>query len=278
MRRRRLPYEWYPDHLQSFLDSLDDAGNLTTNELKPFHVQRWADSHASCGACFRRGAMLAVEGAFSWAEKLGHIDRSPLRWLEKPKPERDKLVTPDVWPTIRDQFKDGDPFRDLIEFWWETGCRPQEAKAIEARHVLLDRGCVAFPPEESKGKRRWRVILLTPRATEILKRLLPRYPQGVLFRNEDRKPWHRNAVSCRFQRLKEKLGEKYALYDLRHGFATRMLTGGADTLTVAAIMGHTDGKMLAQHYAHLDRHAEFLRQELNRACANDGDAVPRSDY
>src|SRR4051812_47893155 len=79
--RHRAPrtYEWYRDHLQSFLDSLHDAGTPPAKALKPFHVQRWADSHASWGACYRRGAMLAVQRAFSWAEKLGHIDRSPLR-------------------------------------------------------------------------------------------------------------------------------------------------------------------------------------------------------
>jgi integrase len=136
---------------------------------------------------------------------------------------------------------------------------------VEARHVHLDRSCVAFPPEEAKGKRRWRVIFLTARAAEIVARLAKLRPEGPVFRNEDGKPWHRNAVSCRFQRLKKHLGVKFALYDLRHGFATRMLTGGADTLTVAALMGHADGKTLAQHYAHLDRHADFLRGELGRA-------------
>jgi integrase len=259
-------YEWYRDHLQSFLDSLPDALTLPVEELKPFHVQRWVDGHAGWGICSRRGAMMAVQRAFSWAEKLGHIDRSPLRGLEKPKPERrEQFVTPEVWPTIRDRFSEGDPFRDLIEFCWETGCRPQEARAVEARHVLLERSCVAFPPEEAKGKKRWRIIFLTPRAAEILTRRMKRHRAGPVFRNEDGTAWTRSAINCRFDRLKKKLGVKYALYDLRHGFATRMLTGGADTLTVAALMGHVDGKMLAQHYAHLDRHADFLREELKRA-------------
>src|SRR5437868_6803997 len=73
--RPERTYEWYRDHLQSFLDSLPDAATLTVKDLKPFHVQRWVDRHDSWGACFRRGAMMAVQRAFSWAEKLGHIDR-----------------------------------------------------------------------------------------------------------------------------------------------------------------------------------------------------------
>ena len=42
---------------------------------------------------------------------------------------------------------------------------------MEVRHLRLDRRCVLFPPEEAKGRKRWRVIRLTPAAVEILKRM-----------------------------------------------------------------------------------------------------------
>ena len=37
------------------------------------------------------------------------------------------------------------------------------------------------------------------------------------------------SMSCRFGRLKKKLKVKYACYDLRHGFATRMLMNDRDS-------------------------------------------------
>jgi integrase/recombinase XerC len=41
-------------------------------------------------------------------------------------------MTPETWETIKTHYKIGDPFREIVEFAWETGCRPQEAKYIEA--------------------------------------------------------------------------------------------------------------------------------------------------
>ena len=67
----------------------------------------------------------------------------------------------------------------------------------EERHVEADR-CV-FPEKESKGKRRKRIVYLTPTAKEIVTRLMRK--EGRLFRNRRDEPWHRNNVACRFARL-----------------------------------------------------------------------------
>lgn len=53
-----------------------------------------------------------------------------------------------------------------------------------------------------------------------------------------------------------------ACYDARHGFATRKLIQGHDHLTVAAIMGHRDGSMLAKVYSHVDKDTEHLKRAL----------------
>src|SRR5205814_2107342 len=110
---------------------------------------------------------------------------------------------------------------------------------------------VAFPPAEAKGKRRWRVIHLTAKAAAILGRLLAVHAEGLLFRNAKGRPWTAQAMACRFTRLKKHLGTKFAAYDFRHGFCERLLEQGVDHLTVAELMGHADGKMVASVYSHL---------------------------
>lgn len=47
-QKNRAPrtYEWYRDHIQSFLNSLTGAATLTVAELKPFHVIEWVGAHA----------------------------------------------------------------------------------------------------------------------------------------------------------------------------------------------------------------------------------------
>src|SRR5262245_17202625 len=112
------------------------------------------------------------------------------------------------------------------EFAWETGCRPQEVKATEARQVHLAEKMILFPPGEAKGKRRWRRILLEGRAYEIVARLLGKRPCGSLFVNARGRPWTAYCMANRFRRLKKHLGVKYFAYAFRHGFCQRLLEGG----------------------------------------------------
>ena len=174
-------------------------------------------------------------------------------------------MTPADWQTIKTHYPEKDPFRDLLEFSWETGCRPQEAKRIEARHVDLPRMRVAFPPREAKGKCRWRVIHLTATAAQTLVRFVKERPTGFLFVNAAGRPWTAQAMACRFGRLKKHIGTKFAAYDFRHGFCERLLESGADHLTVAELMGHADGKMVAAVYSHLSTADGHLRETFKKA-------------
>src|SRR6185369_3282067 len=93
-----------------------------------------------------------------------------------------------------------------LEFSWETGARPQETVRVEARYVNLSRGRVEIPPSQAKGKKRWRIIYLTERAEEIVRRLMLKHPDGKLFRTIDGTPWRGCAINCRFTRLQAALG------------------------------------------------------------------------
>ncbi len=64
------------------------------------------------------------------------------------------------------------------------------------------------------------------------------------------------------RRLAREHGKGQACYDLRHGFATRKLVQGHDHLTVAELLGHKDGAMLARVYQHLNRNSEHLKKVL----------------
>jgi integrase/recombinase XerC len=262
--RAERTYEWYHDHIQGFINHAGEVVRQPATDLKPFHVVEWADSHAdNWSNAYRRGAIVAIQRPFNFAEQLGYIAHSPIRRIPKPEAQRrEQAVSPEEWQQIKNHYPDGDPFRDMLEFGWETGCRPQEVKRIEPRHVELAQHRVVFPAEESKGKKYCRVIYLTPRAEEILKRQLSQHDEGITFRNKDDHPWTAQAVACRFGRLEKHIGVKYAAYSIRHGFATRKLTEGHDHLTVAEIMGHRDGRMLAQTYQHLNQRGEHLRRVL----------------
>lgn len=248
---------------QSFLDAAPEAARLPAEQFKPYQVTEWVDSHPSWGPTHRRNNIISIQRPYNWALKLGYIDRNPIRNIEKPPPKRrEQAVTPEQWLAIRDRYRDGDTFRDLLEFLWETGCRPQEARAIEQRHVCFERLCVLFPRDEAKGKKRWRIIRLTKRAAEVLQRRMQDHKEGKVFLNSDGRPWTAWSINCRFCRLKKHTGIKHFAYALRHGFATRKLVEGHDHLTIAELLGHSDGTMLAKVYQHLSQNDEHLRKAL----------------
>ena len=212
-RRAATTYEWYHERIQKFISHHRKLAQLPASEILPYHVLEWIEAHGtSWGNAYRRGAITAIQRPYNWAVQLGYIDRSSIARIEKlTAGRREQVMLPADWEKVRNHYPEGDPFRDLLEFAYETGCRPQEAKAIEARHIDLARQRVIFPKEESKGKKRARVILLTTRAASILERRLVKRCKGVVFVNADGNRWTSYAMACRFGRLKKHLGIKWTL-------------------------------------------------------------------
>jgi integrase len=271
--REPRTYTWYRDHIQDFINRKPEAARLPATDLRPFHVVEWADSHGeSWSNAYRRGGIVAIQRPFNWAEELGYLPASPIKRIPKPQPQRrEQYITPDTWIKIRDHYAEGDPFRELLEFSWESGCRPQESKRIEARHVDLLNHRIVFPPDEAKGKKRWRIIRMTPAAEAIIQKRMAEFPEGELFRNEDGRPWTAQAMACRFGRLEKHLGEKFCATAFRHGFAQDMLEQGNDPLTVSELLGHADGRMLATTYSHMNKAESHLERALRSRAAREKD-------
>ncbi len=168
----------------------------------------------------------------------------------------------------------GSDFLDFLTLLLETGVRPQEIRAVEARHVSLEHGLWIFPASEHKtGKKtdKPRVVYLNAKALEITKRLVEQHPTGPLLRNSLGKPWTTNAVRCRFRRLRRRLVGKLppdlCAYLYRHSFATRALERGLDSVTVAELMGHADATMVSKVYQHVDQRLDHMRAAAERATA-----------
>lgn len=255
--------EWYEGHIKGFLQFLGDESGAPAEQLKPYNIVEWIDSHPKWGDTYKGGAIVAIKRVYNWADELGYITLNPIKKLKKPTAKRrDNHMTPQDYANILAKLPVGDPFRDFLTFMWLTGCRPQEARHIEPRHVFLDRGCIVIPKEEAKGKRRARIIHLQGESLAILQRLSERGTYSKVFLNARKQPWTKYAICNRMHRLSALTGRKLAAYDTRHGFATRKLLQGHDHLIVAAIMGHANGSMLATVYSHVDKDEAHLKQAL----------------
>lgn len=259
--RASRTYDWYFERIQQFAKHI---GTLPLAQLKAFHLQEFLDKHEWSDS-HKRGVIIAIQRAFRWAYKLGRIEKFPLKGIEKPPAgKREQIVTPEQFADLLRHVKD-EPFRDLLTAVWEVGCRPQEIVRVESRHVDLQNKRWMIPASEAKGKKRIRIVYLTPAALEITQRLKLKNPTGPLFRNTDGVAWHPWAVNCRFTRLKPKIGRKIALYDLRHSYCHRALKNGVDPITLANLMGHVDTAMIARVYSHISQDQTFMHEQALKA-------------
>ncbi len=252
--------------LTDFLKSLLTAvpAGIAVSELTQDHVFGWLASKTTWNATTKRNAITALNTLFNWGVKTKRITENPIAGIEKPKatPRRDFVRDQEhalIVLTASDQQG-----KDLVEMAHETGARPQELRIMAARHVDLANHRIVIPAAEAKGRVRDRVIYLSPRAEEIVRRLLQTCGTGPLLRNADGQPWTPNAIKNRMDRIKERLGlKKLRLYGYRHAFAHKMLDQKIDSLTVATLMGHVDTQMLARVYGHVDENKSLLLSALN---------------
>src|SRR5579883_344628 len=186
-------YTWHRDHIQNFVSA--HPPTLTVAELKPHHVTRVMDDHEGWSPSTKNGFGRSVQQAFRWAKRQGLIEINPIDDVEKPGGQaRELAISVAEYAQIMSVVTDPCA-RLLLETAWETGARPQEVRAIEARHVELEQRRIAFPVKESKGKKRQRVIYLTDEGIALLGPLCERRPTGPLLRNSDGEPWTKDSIN-----------------------------------------------------------------------------------
>ena len=168
-------FRGYKDFIQSFITVYP---RLTAGELTTAHVTDWLQAMKTWNSTTRRNAITALQRGLNWAAKNAGLDRNPIRGMEKPEAKRrTAVITLVEFKTLLKKIPDRD-FRDLLLFCWDCGCRPQEAKRLEDRHVDLDRRRCVIPADEAKGKRTRVFYLATDRSVRIIKR---RMGQGRIF-------------------------------------------------------------------------------------------------
>jgi integrase len=240
---------------------------LTAADVKPLHVQRWIDKqYRGKSPTYRNIAITAVKAAFNWAVEQGYLGHNPVARMKKPRCACREFFVPAVdWLRVLNAAR-GQQFKELITVMFATGARPQEMRMIAARHYEPDLTRIVLLREESKGKKRRRVIYLDEVSRDIVERLVRTFSRGPLFRNSRGRPWTSDALSARFRRLRAKLGmPQLCAYTLRHSYAHWQLTAGTDSHIVSKLLGHSDGRMLETRYGHIDRDVAFMMDTAQKA-------------
>jgi integrase len=152
----------------------------------------------------------------------------------------------------------------------ETGARWSELTRAQWSDLDVGRRTLLLRAENTKAKRR-RIVPLgrgllaeLGRLRDLHERVLGRAATGTdpIFRTPEAARWSRptnNAMRI-FDRLLTRAeiprvdaeGRKLDIHALRHTFGSRMARSGAGLVHVQRLMGHSDPKLTAQVYTHLD--------------------------
>ncbi len=250
-------FRFYHEHAQQFTGWLK-ANKIVDIAVGELTVDTFESYLEESSPGRRNGAVQMIKRVYNWANKRGRIKVNPIMALEKPPAGRRKNYITNA--VFKQMLKHCDEkLSDLMEFMWETGCRPQEAWKLTAEHIQGQYKRLAIPIEQTKRKKEERHIYCTVRAWAIIQKL--KNSSGFLFANQAETQWNKDNVGKRMDNLKAHIGKRYALYDIRHTWITNKVKAGMDIHMIAKLAG-TSIAMIEKHYDKSDEDAMFMLSTL----------------
>ena len=261
----------YGRDLNGWFSFVEEAGVTSPAEVDIGILRKWTYSLKGKGMAPRsiRRAQSAVRTYFRFLSMEAAVEVDPTDRLEPPridgslpdvlsKLEIGKVLeSPDS--THRLYWRD----RAILEFLYATGVRVSELVSLRITSLELEEG---FAKVFGKGSKE-RLVPVGGPALRSLKRYLrdlrPNLDQGngagLVFLNARGNPIRRKSVWAIVREAAIRAGIARAIspHTIRHTFATHLVEGGADLVTVQELLGHADIST-TRIYTHLDR--AYLRE------------------
>lgn len=249
-------------YLQQFTNDNKRLSNRLAVKILPRHLTEWCERHPNWGSTYRHTLISAIQGVYSWAVRNKILAVDPVRGMDKPSPKKKGLGR----YTKEKEFKQllevipaaDEGFRNLLVFIWETGCRPFEACRLRFTDIDFADGKVVVENRKAKGIA-VRTIILTDRAIEAVK--ASGRTTGVVFLNQRKNAYTKDSVGHKLRQIAEKHGIKITAYDIRHGFATRIIKDKKDAALASTLMGNSV-RTVVDTYSHLLNETAYLREQL----------------
>ena len=157
------------------------------------------------------------------------------------------------------------------QFWFATGLRPGELQALEWRHIDFDRGIarieqnqvagVIKAPKTAAGIRAAELNASAIAALQAQKKISADRGVRVWLNPRTLEPWKTDGQvrKTSWQYIMNRSGIKYRNpYQIRHTYASALLTAGANPWYVAQQLGHEDVEMVFRIYG------KFIREDYQK--------------
>jgi integrase len=186
--------------------------------------------------------------AIRWRLRLDN----PAKGIERnPETKRKRYATPAelqrLMPAL-DRHPDQQG-ADIFRLCMLTGCRSHEAMSARWDQIKIAAGTWIKPGSTTK-QRTDHVVPLSAPAKQLLAELRQRTNSEWVF-PADSKPGHRVTIAKSWRLLcKAAKISGLRVHDLRHSFASQLVSQGASLPLIGALLGHTQAQTTAR-YAHL---------------------------
>lgn len=214
-------------------------------------------------------ARAVVRACFNWGVEQGHLTHSPVGRLKTGGyHRRERILTPEERDAVHRCIRDG-MFADFYVLIAETGMWPfSEAGRVTPAMIDWKEGTVTFEKHKNSRKGKRRVVYLTDRAKEVLRRRADDKAAGeVVFHTRNGFPFTGPNTVQRLRRIEARLGiPRFSLYALRKLWITTALEKGLSSDIVAELAGNSP-KVIAKYYSFLSDKRDTLRAAARRVTA-----------
>ena len=141
--------------------------------------------------------------------------------------------------------------RRLVRAALLTGARRGELAALTVADVSLKAAHI-YIAESKSGKPR-HIPLNAEGLAHFREIITGKTGEQLMFTRADGTPWGQNShvralrAACEIAKVKPMV----SFHELRHTYASHLANVGVDLLTISKLLGHSDTRITAKHYAHL---------------------------
>lgn len=239
-------------------------GGRRLDSLTPAEVMKWVGDYQGArpdikpyGEPSRSLLFRYIKTLYRWCRNTGFIQidlfsrvANPWRIMARTEP-----MKPEDYELVMSLSRLSSEFKELVEFIWRTGIRPDELVKLAARHLDARLMIARFQPAEHKTGTKTglqREVHIPADLWDRLQAYALVHKQGPLLRKHNGNPWTSKELSEKWHKLKVRHGLKCVLYQARHAMLTNLLDSGEALHLVAKIAGHTKTDVLMQTYYHPD--------------------------
>lgn len=233
--------------------------SITPGEITDFLV-RFHDEENPSASYYN----LMINAIKFFYEKVLANERTVYKLPRARKPQQLPAVFAEVEITKLIKAAGNLKHRSMLCLAYAGGLRVSEIVNLKLADIDSKRMVISI--RQAKGKKD-RQVMLSPTLLELLREYYKKFkPQSRLFEGPNQTQYSTRSVQAVLQQTKDKAGitKRGGVHALRHSFATHLLEGGTDLLSIKELLGH-DSLRTTMQYTHVSKkHLAKIQSPLDK--------------